>query len=107
MVTLMLAFGSMRGTVTGITDTTTSATAGLMLLMALPTMVLFVVLELNPTIAAVAGAMTALPLWFYFGTRLAAHSWTWRDWWRRYVMVSIGWAVLAIVLLAVVASLSG
>ncbi len=106
LLTLIVAFGSMRGAVSGITDTTTSATAGLLLLMAMPTMVPFLVFEVDPTIAAVAGAVTSLPLWFFLGTRLAAHAWAWREWWRRYVVVAIGWAVLSIVLLAAAASLS-
>lgn len=104
--TLVLAFGSMRGTVPGITDATTSATAALLLLMALPTMALFLVLDLSPTVAAVAGAVTALPLWFFLGTRLAAGAPSWPAWWRRYVLVTIGWAVLSIVLLAIAASLA-
>ncbi len=105
-LTLALSFGSMRGTVPGITEATTSATAALLLLMALPTMALFLVLELSPDVAAVAGAVTALPLWFFLGTLLAARAPSWPAWWRRYVLVSIGWAVLSIVLLAVAATVA-
>lgn len=105
-ITLALAFASMQGTVSGLTDQTTSATAALLMLMALPTMALFLVLDMSPEIAAVAAAATALPLWFFLGTRLAATASSWRVYWRRYVIASVGWAVMSILLLALAASLA-
>lgn len=104
-ITLALAFGAMQGTVSAITEQTTPATAALLMLMALPTMALFLALDLSPQIAAVAAAATALPLWFFLGTRLAATATSWRVYWRRYIIAVVGWAVLAIVLLAIAASL--
>ncbi|HSF86160.1 MAG TPA: hypothetical protein VLG28_10985 [Acidimicrobiia bacterium] len=91
---------------TGITDPATSGSSALLMLMAMPTMVPFLALDVDPVIAAVAGTVTSLPLWFFVGTRLAVAARSWPDFWKRYLFVAIGWAVLSIVLLAIAASIT-
>jgi hypothetical protein len=95
----------MRGSLTGLTDPSTPLVAGLLFLIALPTTWIFALLKLDAVVAVVLGVVTSLPIWFYVGGRLAALSPSWGVFWRRYVLVAIGWAVLAIVLLAVVATI--
>lgn len=107
LITIVLALGSMRGSVTGLTDPSTPLVAGLLFLMALPTTWLFAILNLDAVVAVVLGVVTSLPLWFYLGGRLAVASPSWATWWRRYVMIALAWAVVAILLLAVVATLAG
>jgi hypothetical protein len=106
LVTVVLALGSMRGDITGLTDPATPLVAGLLFLLAAPTTWLFALAKLAPVVTVVLGVVTSFPLWFYLGSRLASASWSWGEWWRRYVAWAIGWAVTAMVVLAVVASLS-
>ncbi len=105
LITILLALGSMRGAVEGLSDPSTSAVAGLLFLMALPTTWLFTALDLGARTSVVLGVVTGLPLWFFVGGRLAATARSWGTWWRRYLVVVFVWAVLAIVILAVVASI--
>ncbi len=77
---------------------------GLLFLLAAPTTWLFALAKLAPVVTVVLGVVTSFPLWFLLGSRLADASWTWGQWARRYIAWAIGWAVAAMVLLAVVAS---
>jgi hypothetical protein len=106
LITIALALGSMRGSLTGLTDPSTPVVAGLLFLIAVPTTWVFAWLQLDAVVAVVLGLVTSLPIWFFVGGRLAALSPTWGVYWRRYIMMAIGWAVLAIVLLAVVATIA-
>lgn len=96
----------MRGEITGLTDPATPVVAGLLFLLAAPTTWLFALAELAPVVTVALGVVTSFPLWFVLGSRLADASWSWGQWWRRYVAWAIGWAVAAMVLLAVLASLT-
>ena len=106
LVTVAVALGSMRGTITGLTDPATPLFAGLLFLLAVPTTWVFALAKLAPVATVVLGIVTGLPLWFLLGSRLAVVSRTWGDWWRRYLAWTIGWAVTAMILLAVIASLT-
>ena len=107
LITVLLALGAMRGDVTGLTDPSTPLVAGLLFLLAVPTTWLFAISQLDAVVAVVLGVVTSLPLWFFVGVRLAALSSSWGMWWRRYVAISITWAIVSIVVLAVAASLFG
>jgi len=97
----------MRGEVTGLTDPATPLVAGLLFLLAVPTTWIVALLELDPVVSVTVGVITSFPLWFALGARLAVVSRSWGQWWGRYLLWAIGWAVAAMVLLAVVASLAG
>lgn len=97
----------MRGAITGLTDPATPLVAGLLFLLAVPTTWVFALLELAPVVSVTLGVITSFPLWFALGARIAVVSWSWGQWWARYAMWAIGWAVAAMVLLALVASVAG
>jgi len=104
LVTVVLALGAMRDGVTGLTDPSTPLVAGLLFLLAVPTTWVFALAKLAPVVTVVLGVVTSFPLWFLLGARLAEASWTWGQWWRRYAAWAIGWAVAAMIALAVIAS---
>jgi hypothetical protein len=106
LITIALALGSMRGEVRGLTDPAAPLVAGLLFVLAAPTTWLFALARLAPVVTVVLGVVTSFPLWFLLGSRLAAASWTWGEWWRRYAAWAIGWAVVAMILLAAIASFS-
>lgn len=97
----------MRGAVTGLTDPATPLVAGLLFLLAVPTTWIFAVLRLAPVVDVALGVITSFPLWFFLGTRLALVSWSWGQFWARYVAWAIGWAVAAMLGLAAIASITG
>lgn len=107
LITVFLALGAMRGAITGLTDPATPLVAGLLFLLAVPTTWVFALLELAPVVSVTLGVITSFPLWFALGARIAVVSWSWGQWWARYAMWAIGWAVAAMVLLALVASVAG
>jgi hypothetical protein len=107
VVTIVLSLSGMRDAVDGLSDPSMPLVAGLLFLLAAPTTWLFEALNLSDQVAVAAGVATSLPIWFFIGARLAVTADSWGSWLRRYVAVSIGWAVVAIVLLAVIGTVAG
>ncbi len=104
---IAVTLGSMDSGVAGLVDPSTSLLAGLMFLVALPSTWVFAVLDIAPVFSVVLGCVSSLPLWFGMGSWLAAGSYDWAHWTRRYVAWSVGWAVTSLVLLLTVASILG
>ncbi len=53
----------------------------------------------------VFGVVTSAPLWWLLGVAIARGSETWLVWIRRYAMFAIGWVVVNIVAIALVAAI--
>jgi hypothetical protein len=85
-----------------IADPATSILGAFLFLIAAPTAWVFAIefIEADRFTVLFVGAMTSLPLWWLLGSRLARTAEDWRQWTVRYLRISVGWSVL--VLLAVI-----
>ncbi len=82
--------------------------ASVMFLIASPTawVLSFSFIEVTRFTVLVFGIATSFPIWYLLGTALARAALEWLTWVRRYVVISVSWTALNLLMLAVVASLA-
>ncbi len=106
LVVLALSAGFRRGGDMGAFAATIAASV--MFLIASPTawVLSFSFIEVTRFTVLVFGIATSFPIWYLLGTALARAALEWLTWVRRYVVISVSWTALNLLMLAVVASLA-
>ena len=84
-------------------DPATSILAAFIFLIAAPTAWVFAIdfIEADRFTVLFVGAMTSLPIWWLLGARIALVVDDWRHWISRYLWISIGWTVFALLAIVV------
>ena len=90
-------------------DFAASIAGTLLFLIAAPTawVLSFSFIDVTRFTVILFGIVTSAPLWWLVGVAVARGSDNWLIWMRRYVVVSVLWAVANIVVIAMIASLFG
>jgi len=89
-------------------DFAATMAASVLFLVAAPTawVLSFSFIDVTRFTVLVFALATSLPIWYLAGTVLTRGVAEWLTWARRYVVVSVSWTALNLLILAMVASLS-
>ncbi|GMR02243.1 MAG: hypothetical protein BMS9Abin20_0571 [Acidimicrobiia bacterium] len=106
LVVSALSVGFRRGGDMGAFAATIAASV--MFLIASPTawVLSFSFIDVTRFTVLVFGIATSFPIWYLLGTALARTAMEWLTWMRRYVVISVSWTALNLLVLAVMASLA-
>jgi hypothetical protein len=105
LVTLGLSTGFRSGG--DMSDFAATIAGAILFLIAAPTawVLSFPFIDVTRFTVIVFGVVTSAPLWWLLGVAIARGSETWLVWIRRYAMFAIGWVVVNIVAIALVAAI--
>lgn len=106
LVVAALSVGYRRGGDMG--EFAATMAASVLFLVAAPTawVLSFSFIDVTRFTVLVFGMATSFPIWYLAGTALTRGVSEWLTWVRRYVVASVSWTVLNLLLLAVLASLN-
>lgn len=106
---MLVTFGLSAGFRSGgdMSDFAATIAGAVLFLIAAPTawVLSFPFIHVTRFTVIVFGVVTSAPLWWLLGVAIARSSESWLDWIRRYAMFAIGWVVVNIVAIALVASI--